>query len=110
MDEGHALLGVLDQCRIVQRLASVLHRIVFFNCLDLHHKPPDSSEFQRKERVLKRRFNAALDQCSLTSCGGWDVFGLAFGDEISDLGVKCGVLVFGFWVLGFGFWVLGFGF
>ena len=35
-------------------------QIVFFNLLDLHHKPPDSGERQYKLRTREGRFDPAL--------------------------------------------------
>ena len=35
-------------------------QIVFFNCLDLHHKSPDSGERQYTSRTPKRRFDPIL--------------------------------------------------
>ena len=40
--------------------AAALVGMVCFNCIDVHHKPPDSGGFQKKSRTCKGRFDPVL--------------------------------------------------
>ena len=52
--------------------ATIISRIgiqsLFFYCLDLYHKLPDSGELQCKPRALKRRSDSTLRAGGITAC------------------------------------------
>ena len=47
---------------------------LFFYCLDLYHKLPDSGELQCKPRELKRRSGSTLRAGGSTACPALDFF------------------------------------